>query len=447
MKIKMIFLVVFLLTLVNGVFAMSEIALVSLNEKKVKNRAEAGDAKSKTLYHLLQDSNKFLSTIQIGITFAGFLTSAFGSEAFANMLIDFIGRTAPQVPVENFKVVIVVIITLILSFFSIVVGEMVPKRIGMNNPEKVSYAVGGFIHKLSRITSPIVALLSASTNLIVKAVGIDPNKQDNEVTEEEIRLMVDAGEEEGSIQENEKVMIENIFNFDNKPVTDVMTTRRDMVSVDVNATYEEVKRLAFTERYSRYPVFEGTIDKIIGTFHLKDLLTLDENNTKQNFDLRKILRKPYFAPETMRSDRLFAVMQSKKLYVAIILDEWGSAVGMVTLEDLLEEIVGDIFDEYDHDEIEEVRKVAENQYLADGVVSLDKIEDLIKADLPLNDFETLSGFIIGELGYLPTEKDQGYTFEYNGYEFRILLVENRFVEEVSIHKITDEENMKENISK
>lgn len=242
MKIKMIFLVVFLLTLVNGVFAMSEIALVSLNEKKVKNRAEAGDAKSKTLYHLLQDSNKFLSTIQIGITFAGFLTSAFGSEAFANMLINFIGRTAPQVPVENFKVVIVVIITLILSFFSIVVGEMVPKRIGMNNPEKVSYAVGGFIHKLSRITSPIVALLSASTNLIVKAVGIDPNKQDNEVTEEEIRLMVDAGEEEGSIQENEKVMIENIFNFDNKPVTDVMTTRRDMVSVDVNATYEEVKR-------------------------------------------------------------------------------------------------------------------------------------------------------------------------------------------------------------
>ena len=424
---------------------MSELALVSLNDKKIRNRAEEGDKKSKILYSLLQDSNKFLSTIQIGITFAGFLTSAFGSEAFASMLIDFIKRVSPEVPIEDFRVVIVIIITLLLSFFSIVVGEMVPKRIAMANSEKVSYIVGGFIYRLSRITSPIVALLSGATNLIVRALGMDPDRQESEVTEEEIRLMVDVGEEEGTIQENERVMIENIFNFDNKPVTDVMTPRRDMVSLDINASYEEVKRLAFTERYSRYPVYEDNIDRIVGTIHLKDLLTVDENETKQNFQLKDLLRKPYFAPETMASDRLFAVMQSKKLYVAIILDEWGSAVGMVTLEDLLEEIVGDIFDEYDHDEEKEIQQISETEFLADGVVPLDTIEGMLRVGLPIDDYETLSGFVIGELGYLPTKKDQSYTFNYNGYEFRILEVDNRFVEQVAITKIVTEDEMRDHI--
>lgn len=250
-------LIILLLTLLNGFFSMSEIALVSLNDNKVKVRAEKGDKKSVTLYRLLQNSNEFLSTIQVGITLAGFLSSAFASDAFAGEIIALAQKVVPTLKVSVLKPAAMMAVTLVLSYFTIVLGEMVPKRIAMIAPERISYGIVGIIHFMSRLFSPLVRLLSASTNFLVWLFRIDANKGGENVTEEEIRLMVDVGEEEGTIQENERILIHNVFNFDTQSVTDIMTHRTEIVGVDVNTPYDEVRRIAVSEQYSRYPRLRG----------------------------------------------------------------------------------------------------------------------------------------------------------------------------------------------
>lgn len=432
-------LIIIFLTLVNGLFAMSEIAFVSLNDNKIKVKAEDNDKKSVILFNLLKDSNKFLSTIQIGITLAGFLSSAFASDAFSDRLISLIQTQVPNLNPTTFKPVAMTLVTLILSYFTIVFGEMVPKRIGMTYAEKISYSVVYIINFMSKITTPVVSLLSGSTNIVVRLLGIDPDADTEEITEEEIRMMVDVGEEKGNIRENEKTMIFNIFNFDNQPVTDIMTHRTDILAVNVESTPEEVRDFLFNQRYSRFPIYEESLDKIIGVIHLKDLLKTMKDGKFEDFNLRQIMRPAYFVPDTIYTDEVFYDMQSKKIHLAIVVDEYGGTAGLITIEDLLEEIVGEIFDEYDEEEDKEIEKVNDRQFLIDGDVPLDHVEQMIYIDLPLDDYETLSGFMVGLLGQLPQLEDIGRTFEFNGYVFKILDVSQHYIERIELTKLPDPE--------
>lgn len=428
-------LIILVLTLINGIFSMSEIALVSLNDNKVKAKAEEGDKKSKTLYNLLQDSNRFLSTIQIAITLAGFLSSAFASDAFSDVIANRLTQLLPSVSAASIKPIAMILVTLILSYFTLVLGELVPKRIGMNAPEKVSYALVNVINFISIITKPIVKFLSVSTNFVVRLLGMDPNQESETVTEEEIRMMIDASQERGAIMTTEKRLIENIFEFDNTPVSDIMTHRTDMTAVEIKSDIEEVKELIFNNKFTRLPFYEDSIDNIIGILHLKDIIKLDYKNNLTHENLMAILRKPYFIPDSIECDELFFDLQRQKLHIAIVIDEYGGTAGLVTIEDLIEEIVGNIFDEYDDEEEQEIIKLEDFTYIMNGDMSLDNVENIIYDDLPLEDYDTLSGFIIGQLGRLPIQSDINRVIVVNNYEYTILETDNKVISKIKLHKI------------
>lgn len=428
-------LIILVLTLINGIFSMSEIALVSLNDNKVKAKAEEGDKKSKTLYNLLQDSNRFLSTIQIAITLAGFLSSAFASDAFSDVIANRLTQLLPSVSAASIKPIAMILVTLILSYFTLVLGELVPKRIGMNAPEKVSYSLVNVINFISIITKPIVKFLSVSTNFVVRLLGMDPNQESETVTEEEIRMMIDASQERGAIMTTEKRLIENIFEFDNTPVSDIMTHRTDMTAVEIKSDIEEVKELIFNNKFTRLPFYEDSIDNIIGILHLKDIIKLDYKNNLTHENLMAILRKPYFIPDSIECDELFFDLQRQKLHIAIVIDEYGGTAGLVTIEDLIEEIVGNIFDEYDDEEEQEIIKLEDFTYIMNGDMSLDNVENIIYDDLPLEDYDTLSGFIIGQLGRLPIQSDINRVIVVNNYEYTILETDNKVISKIKLHKI------------
>lgn len=428
---------ILVLTLINGLFAMSEIAFVSLNDNKIKAKAQDGDKKSQTLFTLLEDSNRFLSTIQIAITLAGFMSSAFASDAFSDVIANWISSQFPNISVTTIKPMSMVAVTLILSYFTLVLGELVPKRIGMKYSEKVSYALVNIIHFISVLTKPIVWLLSVSTNVIVSLLGINPDEHDEEITEEEIRMMIDVSQEKGLIMDTEKKLIDNVFEFDNKPVSDIMTHRTDIIGIDIDSDLDEIKSTIFDERFTRLPVYQESIDNIIGTFHLKDLLKLDSINSLSKQSLNNIIRKPYYVPDSIECDELFFDLQKQKVHMAIVMDEYGGTAGLVTIEDLIEEIVGNIFDEYDEDEFDDIMQVEPNKYLIYGDVSLDAVENTLFDALPLDDYDTLSGFIIGQLGRLPNRNDVKKSVEFNHYKYTILSIENKVVGRVKVEKLEE----------
>jgi len=390
------------LILLNAFFAASEIAMISLNDNKIKVMAEDGDKKAQLIKKLLYEPSRFLATIQIGITLAGFLASALASQSFADRLVVFIQASGVAVSSTVIKPFAVIVITLILAYFTLVLGELVPKRLAMQKSEEISRFSVGPLTLLGYITAPFVKFLTLSTNFFISALGGDPNANEEHVTEEEIRLMVDVGEEKGTIQEIEKKMINNIFDFDDIVASDIMTHRTEIVSISIDLGLQEIIDVISSEEFTRIPVYENSIDNIIGILHVKDLIKLvnicAEN---QQFDLKKIIRQPHFVSKSKKANDLFKELQESKVHMAVLIDEYGGTAGIVTIEDLLEEIVGSIFDEYDHEEEEEFEKLDENTYLFDGTISLDKAERIIGVKLPTEEYETLSGYLIGQLGKFP----------------------------------------------
>lgn len=409
-------LLLMVLIVLNAFFAASEIALISLNINKIKLMADEGNKKAQRLVNILSEPSKFLATIQIGITLAGFLASAFAAENFADPLVNLIKATQAPIPENVLKTVSVIIITLILSYFTLVLGELVPKRLAMKKAEQISFFVVSPLNLLSVVTSPFVKLLSVSTNSVVRLFGVDPSAEEKRVTEEEIRLLVDVGEEKGTIHESEKEMINNIFEFDNKIVSEIMTHRTEIAGIPISASLDEVLDIIKRKKFTRFPVYEDNIDNIIGILNVKDLLFLLEDND-QDFDLKKLLRQPYFVPESKKTDELFKELQSTKTHMAVAIDEYGGTAGIVTIEDLIEEIVGNIFDEYDEEE-KEFEKLDENTYLINGVASLERVEDFLDVELPVEDYDTLSGFLIGQLGRIPGENENP-EIEFNGLVFKV----------------------------
>ena len=426
-------LFLFILIILNAFFAASEIALISLNDNKVKMLAREGEKKYILLNHLLSEPSRFLATIQIGITLAGFLASAFASETFASQLIELFKKFNLPVSEGVLKNVSLVIITIVLSYFTLVFGELVPKRIAMRKSETIAHIVAGPLNLLMKVTYPFVRFLTISTNLFVRMLGINPNSKEDNVTEEEIKMMVDVGEESGVIHEAEKVMINNIFDFNNKSVSDVMTHRTDIEALPVTADLKEVMEFIRTEKYSRVPVYEDEIDNIIGIFYSRDIVDfIDENGYKDDFDLRKVIKKAYYVPFSVKTDELFREFQKNNIHVAIIIDEYGGTAGLVTLEDLLEEIVGKIFDEYD--EIEKnIEKIDNNTFISDGGISLEELKSHLDIEFHSEEYDTLSGFIIGELGNIPTRNEKP-TITFENYDFTVLESDDKKVEKVKIIK-------------
>lgn len=434
-------LLLLVLILVNAFFAMSEMAVVSLNDAKIEKMAEDGHKKAKLILKLTKNPTRFLSTIQIGVTLAGFLTSASAATAFAEMLTNAI-TSSFDVPESIVSPVAVVLITLVMSYFSLVLGELAPKRIGMQVPEKIAFAVAKPLLVISKITAPFVKFLSLSTNGVVRLLGFDPNANEEVVTEEEIRMMVDVGGEKGVIEDTQKEMINNIFEFDDMDAGDIMTHRTDVVAADINdITLEDFMNLAIEHGRSRIPLYDEDIDNIVGIVYVKDLLKFVGKEVKAKGTLKNIMREPYFIPETKSCGELFKEMSSKRIQMAVVVDEYGGTAGIVTLEDIVEAIMGNIQDEYDVEE-EEISKIDENTFTVDGTIDIEEIDELIGKELPEGDYETLAGFIMDELQCIPKDGEMNEVV-FENVKFTVLSVEDRRIEKIKVEITPVEETSDE----
>ena len=419
-------LVQFILILINAFFAATEIAVISLNDNKVRKQAEEGDKKAAVMLKLAESPNDFLSTIQVCITLSGFLASAFAADHFAARLSKAITDAGfTLLSTDALNTACLIVITLVLSYFTLVLGELTPKRIAMQNPEKIARFCSGIIVVVQKIFRPIVWLLSISTNAMLRLFRINPRAAGGQVTEEEIRMMVDIGGENGTIQQDERTMIENIFEFNNTIAESVMIHRMDVVAIQVDDTYDEIIQTIQDSGLSRFPVFDDDIDDIVGVLNTRDFLLNAQSKTPKT--LRELLRPAYLVPETVQADALFRDMQKRKVHMAIVVDEYGGMSGIVTMEDLLEEIVGNIYDEFDPAEESEIVQLEDNLWRCDGTVDLETLADALDIELPLDEeYDTLGGLVFSQFTAIP---DDGSKPEVEAYGLHIL------VEELSEHRV------------
>ncbi|MCH5191008.1 MAG: HlyC/CorC family transporter [Oscillospiraceae bacterium] len=429
--------ILFVLIFVNAFFAMSEIAVISLNDNKIDKMAEAGNKKAKQIKKLTESTSAFLSTIQIGVTLAGFLTSATAAQSFAVLLTDALAKTAlvDVIPVGIVSGASTVVITLIMSYFSLVLGELVPKKIAMQKSEKVSFAVAPVLLFTARVTRPAVKLLSLSTNGILRLIGIDPHADEETLTEEEIRMMVDVGGEQGVIEDVQKEMIDNIFEFDDMDVGDIMTHRTDMVCIDAREGLSDAIKLSIDNGVSRIPVYEEDPDNIIGIIYVKDFLKYVGSPLPKSKSIKDLMREAYYVPETKRCGEMFSEMTEKHIQMAVVVDEYGGTAGIVTLEDILEAIVGNIQDEYDQ-ESDEISIIDDKTFTIDGITDIEEVEELTGKTFPDGDYDTLGGYIISVLGFLPQDGELNeVTFE--NIKFTVLNVEERRIGKVKVEILPD----------
>lgn len=437
-------LVLVILIFVNAFFASAEIAFISLNDAKIEKQAKEGNKKAKKIKKMLKEPSKFLATIQIGITLAGFLSSAFAADAFASELAPKLNELI-DLGISTWNTISIIIITIILSYFSLVFGELVPKRIAMKNPEKIAFGTIGVIRFIHFITSPVVNFLNFSTNLICKLFGIGP-QDESTVTEEEIRMMVDVGEEKGSIEEEEKELINNVFEFNDKTVSEVMIHRTEVYAIEIGSNIEDILSELKEYKYSRIPVYDENIDNIVGVLFIKDLLAYVY--TKKEAKIKKLMRPAYFVSESKPINEFFKEMQRDKQQLAIVLDEYGGTAGIITMEDIIEELVGNIFDEYDDVE-KDYEKIDENTFMIDGSVSIYELRKILDVDIPEGDYDTLSGYLIELLGRIPKDDEkpvietEKVTYKIEEYEEkRIIWVKackNQTVKEKEQDKKEDED--------
>lgn len=430
------------LILINAFFAMSEIAIISLNDTKIKKMAEEGDERAIKVLKLTDSPSNFLSTIQLGVTLAGFLTSASAADSFAGPLTKVISGWLNITANSNIYGVIsgvsMVIITIIISYFSLVLGELAPKRIAMQKCEEISFKVVGVLLFVRNITRPFIKILSVSTNLVVRILGFDPNANEEVVTEEEIRMMVDEGEEKGVIEESQKEMINNIFDFDDVPVSDVMTHRTEIEAVEITDRIEDVVKLSCENGYSRIPVYEDELDNIRGIIYVKDLLPFVGKSIPSGKKLSKLMREAEFVPESKRCGDLFTEMTEKRVQMMFVSDEYGAISGLVTIEDLIESIVGNIQDEYD-DEEEDIVQIDDKTFNFDGTTDIEEVAATLDIDIPEGEYDTLGGLIMSELGRMPEENDEIIC---EGYKFIVEEMDERRIDRVRIEKLPEEENEK-----
>ena len=417
-----------ILILCNAFFAATEIAVISLNEKKVKAQAENGDKKAEKMLKMIEEPTRFLSTIQIGITLAGFLGSAFAADNFAERLSGVIVRTFSISPsgAATVNSISVIVITLVLSFFTLVLGELVPKRIAMRHKEKLAGFVCGFISSLATLLKPIIWLLTVSTNGVLRLCGIEPNEKESPVSEEDIVLMLDAGADEGGLKQTDIEYIKNVFNFDRLNAEDVMTPRKAVVSLPEEASEAEILKVIGEEGYSRIPVTGSDENSIIGILHAKEYLL--KKNTP-GFKLTDILHQPTFVPETMHLDHLFREMQTSYNHLAVVVNEYGEVSGIVTMEDVIEEIVGEIWDEGD-EVVEQFTKLDDDttRVLCAASVS-DFFEHFELEPTEGSEAATVNGWLIEQTGNI---QDVGFAFDYENLTITVAKADDVMMQEIIV---------------
>ena len=416
---------------VNAYFAAAEMAIVSVNKNRIRTIAQEGNRKAEALLKLIDDPNKFLSAIQVVITLAGFLTSAEAAVSFS----DDMGVFLESFGIPYGQEISVVIVTLILSFFTLVFGELFPKRLAMLHADAIAMGVVKPILFISAVFKPFVWLLSITVTLMLKICRQRTDVTYVEYSEDDIVSMLEAGQESGKLKEEGKKMITGVFAFDDMLAYEVMTPRTDVFSIDINAPTEEYIDELMELRYSRIPVYEDDSDNIIGILYIKDYLIKAREDGFDNVDFRSILRKPYFVPETKKIDSLFFELQTTKQHIAILIDEYGGFSGIVTMEDIIEEVMGDIDDEYDKEE-PEIQKIDDMTYVMDGRMDLDDIDEEIGINLESDNSETIGGFIIDILGEIPDENDVGKEIDFENYRFRIDSIRERRIEQITMNIMT-----------
>lgn len=423
-----------ILIIVNAIFASAEIAVISMNDNRMDKMALEGDKRAIRLSKLTDQPSQFLSIIQVAITLAGFFGSAFAADNFASKLTKGLLNLGLNVPASTLNTVSVIIITLILSYFTLVFGELVPKRVGMKHAEKLALVMSGLLYFISKVFAPLVFLLTASTNGVLRLLGIDPNEEDENVTEEDIRMMVDVGSEKGSINVSEKEMIQNVFEFDNKTAEEVMTHRTEVDILWLDETDEEWAQKINVSRHSRYPVCDGSADNIIGVLNVKDYFRL-KDKSRENL-MKKAIKVAYYVPETVRTDVLFQNMKKTSNHFAVVFDEYGGMSGVITMNDLLEQIVGNFDDDYLNPEPPTIEKIDEETWKIKGSAYLEDVSKQLGINLPDEDFDTFGGLVFGVLGIIP---EDGTTMELDEYGLKIKVTEikGRRLETAIVYKSQD----------
>jgi len=407
------------LTLISGILASSEIALSSANRNRVKMRAEAGDKKAERLLQVMDEPSSFFATTQLYITFIAFFSGAYAASSFTAPFVEWLVRIGLPISPARTETVAFVLITGLLTYFTLIFGELVPKRIALQYAIPFSLRTIYLLRALSIIALPIVKLLSVTARIILRLFGFKESTPEENVTKEDISLMVESGSEQGHIAEAEQGMIENIFAFDTLTAAEICIHRLNVTALPIDADFQTVLDCYTCEGYSRVPVYEDDLDHICGILIAKDLMHyMAKHPDGSNFDLQAMLREPYFIPSSKKTGELFQEMRRERAYMAIVIDEYGGTMGIVTMEDLVEEIVGSIQDEYDTDEMPDILPIDENSFEIQGGTYLETVQDFFEVELPIDEYETLSGFLVGVLGYIPSE-DEKPEVHFAGLNFQI----------------------------
>lgn len=390
-----------LLIALNAVFACAEIAVISMNDNKLSKMASEGDKRAQRLVKLTSQPARFLATIQVAITLSGFLGSAFAAENFSGVLVSWLTDIGVKIPANILDTISVVVITIVLSYFTLVFGELLPKQVAMRKAEKLALGMSGLISGISKVFAPLVSLLTVSTNGVLRLFGIDPDEQDDEVSEEEIRMMVDVGSEKGTIDNEEREFIQNVFDFDNLSVDEIVTHRKEVEMLDAEDGDEVWEQIIADTAYTYYPICEGTADKIIGVLNTKKYFRLKDKTRKSVME--NAVSTPYFVPETLKADVLFRNMKKEKIGIAVVLDEYGGMNGIITIKDLIEELVGDIEDDTVYEEPDDfIEYLDENTWKIAGGATLEDISEALGVSLSCDEYDTLNGLIFHNLQRIPS---------------------------------------------
>lgn len=422
-SIVFLIIVQVILIALNAVFASAELAVLSISDARLERLAEDGSKKAKRLYKLTRNPAKFLSTIQIAITLSGFLGSAFAADGFSEPLVNWLISLGVTIPAKTLDAISVIVITLILSYFTLIFGELVPKRIAIKKSESLALAVSPLIYGISFLFKPVVSLLSVSTNLVLRMIGIDPNEEEETAGEEEIRMLVELGGAKGTIDKEEQEFIRNVFEFDDITAGEIATHRKDITALWLDDDDSKWETTIYENQYSFYPVFNETADNIVGILSEQEYFRLRER-TREN--VMTLLKPPYFVPENIKADILFRSMKEKQQQLAVVIDEYGGVIGIVTLLDIIEELVGE-FDSgsADNSTIKpHIEQIDNQSWSVEGNVSLSDIENAVDITFQSENIETISGFVFNRLGIIPNDGENRIKLEVQGVEFDIHNIAN-----------------------
>ena len=414
------------LTLVNAFFSCTEMAVVSVNKNRMGMLAEKGNKKAKLILKLLEEPTNFLSTIQVAITLSGFFASASAATNFSFVVENWLNPF--NIPYT--KEISLVLVTVVLSFFTLVFGELVPKRVALQRAESIALFSVKIVYLISKIVLPFIKLLSFSTNLVLKILGVNLENIEEKVSEEEIKSLIEVGQRHGVFNETEKEMITSVLSFDNKIAREIMIPRKNVYSINIDTPLTNYLDELLEEKHSRIPVYQGDKDNIVGILYLKDFIVEARKNGFENVNISSIMKKPYFVLENKNIDVLFKEFQKRKIFMAILVDEYGSFVGIVTMEDIIEEVMGNIQDVYDEED-PLLEKLSEYTYLVDGFYSLNDLNTKLGLKIDNDDFDTVSGFVIDLIGRIPEENEK-LQVNYKNLSFQILSVKEKCIDKIKM---------------